>query len=372
MNSWNDIDLDSYSSLVLPTSKMFCGDNFAESCSMYNNVTNSTKYSEWNCIDTTSTCWINYDDNTNNGDDTNWALIIGLSVGAFFLLLIALCIGLYLRKDEEAFADKYDQQVVENKKRYDKDHVKGDNEEEIDNLKTPLSSSRNVSQQIVESMTDINVDQDVNSESFKEYKKMMQSVFYTFAGYQPWAKKRGLYLHKNELQTFLDIVNIYDDVNDVLKLIDSIDVEDGKITLNEWMDYFCSKEVNPSIFQIKHHIESQITWSLLCKALRIFSIVDEDHTGKLEYGEFRKFGSSIGLNEEETEILWNTMDTNNSGSIDIMELFEWFRLRLHQQTGRITKSRMPSLQFVKSDLEDLREFRYSAKKLDIDEKQQDQ
>ena len=118
----------------------------------------------------------------------------------------------------------------------------------------------------------------------------------------------------------------------MLALIDSVDVEDGKVTLNEWMDYFTSKEVNPSIFIIKHHIEEQVTWKLLCKALKIFEQIDDDHTGKLEYGEFRKFGDIIGLNDEETESLWYTMDTDNNGAIDIVELFEWFRLKLHQQT----------------------------------------
>ena len=91
------------------------------------------------------------------------------------------------------------------------------------------------------------------------------------------------------------------------------------------------------------------------------------HTGKLEYGEFRKFGDIIGLNDEETEILWDTMDTDNNGAIDIIELFEWFRLRLHQQTGRITKSSMPSLQCSKSDLEDLEDFRNNARMVSIAE-----
>merc|ERR1712154_358307 len=144
------------------------------------------------------------------------------------------------------------------------------------------------------------------------------------------AKKKGLYMKKNELQIFLEIVNIENPAEEVLKLIDT-DIEDGKLTLNEWMDYFVDQSINPSIFELKQHIESQVTWSLLCKVLKIFEMTDKDKTGKLEYGEFREFGDRIGLNEKETELLWKSMDVDNSGSIDVIELFEWFRLRLYQQ-----------------------------------------
>ena len=89
--------------------------------------------------------------------------------------------------------------------------------------------------------------------------------------------------------------------------------------------------------------------------------MDADRSGKLEYGEFTQFGTLIGLNEEETELLWNSMDVNNSGSIDITELFEWFRLRLYQQKGRIRSQRQATIQFSKSDMEDLEDFRRSQK-----------
>ena len=85
--------------------------------------------------------------------------------------------------------------------------------------------------------------------------------------------------------------------------------------------------------------------------------MDADHSGKLEYGEFRGFGACIGLNDEETEILWNQMDVNNSGAIDITELFEWFRLRLYQQRGRIATERNPSIMFSQEDQEELEELR---------------
>ena len=169
-----------------------------------------------------------------------------------------------------------------------------------------------------EKVKEINIE---DTEDWKEYKELMQLTFYTFAGYQPWAKITSLYMHQKELQRFLEIVNIDDPVEDVFKLIDSTDVEDGRLTMNEWMDYFTNKNVNPGIYKIKEHIEDQITWQLLVKALRIFQKMDSDHSGKLEYGEFRQFGTIIGLNDEETELLWNSLDTNESGSIDITELY---------------------------------------------------
>merc|ERR1711933_637190 len=113
----------------------------------------------------------------------------------------------------------------------------------------------------------------------------MQLVFYTFAGYKPYAKKVGIFMYKMELKKFLEIVNVDTPVDDVLQLIDT-GIVDGKITFNEWMDYFTNKDINVDIFQIKQHIEEQVTWELLKKALKIFEKMDADNSGKLEYGEF--------------------------------------------------------------------------------------
>jgi len=165
---------------------------------------------------------------------------------------------------------------------------------------------------------------------YDEYTKMMQLAFYTFAGHQPWAKVSGLYMYKKDLSRFLEILNISDSAEDVFALIDS-DVQDGKVTMSEWMDYFTNAEVNPSAPQIRAHIAQQTSWRLLVKSLQIFDRVDADHSGKLEYGEFVRFGRLIGLNESETEMLWHRMDENESGSIDIVELFQWFSARLYAQ-----------------------------------------
>ena len=84
-----------------------------------------------------------------------------------------------------------------------------------------------------------------------------------------------------ELERFLEIVDINDPVEDVFRIIDCIDVEDNRISINEWMDYFTNSQINPGVYKIKEHIESTITWSLLVKALRIFEEIDIDHSGKL-------------------------------------------------------------------------------------------
>ena len=84
---------------------------------------------------------------------------------------------------------------------------------------------------------------------------------------------------------------------------------------------------------MKEHIEKQSSWKLLLKALQIINDVDTDKSGTLEYDEFKLFAQRLDLDEKETEVLWNTIDTDNSGQITIFELFDWFKRRLeaHKQ-----------------------------------------
>eukprot|EP00485_Elphidium_margaritaceum_P020290 CAMPEP_0202728656 /NCGR_PEP_ID=MMETSP1385-20130828/185736_1 /ASSEMBLY_ACC=CAM_ASM_000861 /TAXON_ID=933848 /ORGANISM="Elphidium margaritaceum" /LENGTH=551 /DNA_ID=CAMNT_0049394907 /DNA_START=83 /DNA_END=1739 /DNA_ORIENTATION=- len=414
VNSWYDIDLSEYATQVQTSAcQMHCGAHFNVSCAIANmsHDDSVTSISDWNCANDTSQCYVWYPTLApSNGDDddndTNYDLIFGLCIGFFFLFLIIVCVVCYLKKDElhlfgedddddeaaggdakrgkgklhalanEAELDEKDELHLFGEDDDDDEAAGGDakrgkgglhalaNEAELDTLKTPLSKSNNsaLSQAKVWMMSA--EDEDEDSESFQEYRRMMQHVFYSFAGYQPWAKKTGLYMHKKELQIFLDIVNITDDVDDVLRLIDQ-EVEDGKLTVNEWMQYFCEKRMNANVFVIKQHIEDQDTWALLCKAVRIIEKNDTDHSGKLEYAEFASFGAEIGLNTEETELLWNSMDTDQSGAVNIVELFEWFRLQLHQQTGRITQERQPSLLLQSSDFRDVGDFQ-SAVKINIE------
>ena len=58
--------------------------------------------------------------------------------------------------------------------------------------------------------------------------------------------------------------------------------------------------------------------------------MDAAHSGKLEYDAFRRFGELIGFDDEKTELLFHTMDSNATGAIDVVDLFEWFQMRLLQ------------------------------------------
>ncbi len=117
------------------------------------------------------------------------------------------------------------------------------------------------------------------NDDWNQYKSMMRMVFYAFAGCAPTSKYVGLYMSDQELRKFLEIVCI--------DSIDEIGISDGKIRSDEFMDYFTNKNINPQCVELKQHIENQITWEFLCKALKIFEEMDNDHSGKLEYEEFQ-------------------------------------------------------------------------------------
>ena len=90
---------------------------------------------------------------------------------------------------------------------------------------------------------------------------------------------------------------------------------------------------------MKRHVEKQVSWTLLLKASNIFDKVDTNRSGQMEYDEFKQFGMMLHLNEKETETLWHTIDTDNSGQITIVKLFDWFKKRLEAaQSKNKTKS----------------------------------
>ena len=122
-------------------------------------------------------------------------------------------------------------------------------------------------------------------------------------------------------------------------------IVDGKLTMSEWMDHFCIAAVNPAAPQTRAHLAQQTSWRLLVKSLKIFDRVDADHSGKLEYAEFAEFGALIGLDERETELLWHAMDDDESGSINIVELFR----QPDGEGGHGTKTYAQREQMVKAD-----------------------
>jgi len=186
--------------------------------------------------------------------------------------------------------------------------------------------------------------------------------------------KKNLYLSKYELQKFCEIVGVSTPIDEIFEAIDTDEI-DGQITCDEFVDYFTNPMTNPNCLYLQRHIEKQPGWLLLEKALRIFDLFDEDHSGKLEYKEFETFGKLINLNREEIEQLWDVIDKNKSGTITIDELFEWFRETLHSQKDEISSNR-GRLQTASSlsirqndhyDLEDAKSGRIPVKDEDDDD-----
>eukprot|EP01084_Bolivina_argentea_P213199 362171_1 len=166
--------------------------------------------------------------------------------------------------------------------------------------------------------------------SWTEYRENLIKLFYCFAGLEPWSKKRGIYMSQIELKSFLDIIDgftQYFTVDEVFLKMDS-DISDSKITLNEFIEYFCDKQVNPKINDIKKYIQTQISWQILLKTLNIFEQFDINKSKQLEYNQFNQFGQTLNLTAKETELLWHTIDIDNNGQISIIELFQWLKQRI--------------------------------------------
>jgi len=163
-----------------------------------------------------------------------------------------------------------------------------------------------------------------------DFKSDMTKIFYLYAGRSSYGKNQ-LYMKKDELKTFLDTVNITTPVEEIFKSIDT-EVIDNRITVTEFVDYFCNPEINPNCGALQEHIQSQISWQLLKKALRIFEIIDKDRSQCLEENEFKQFAEQVGVTDiEEQRTLWHELDADQSGTIEFDELFQWFRTRLQQQ-----------------------------------------
>ena len=144
----------------------------------------------------------------------------------------------------------------------------------------------------VYSMTSI--DSTIINNSWIEYKQNLKKLFYCFAGYQHKSKQnqRGIYMSRDEVERFLEIVSItkYWKVDQVFEIMhDNDDEKESRVTLNEFIQYFCNEDKNPTASDLKKHIEKQISWQLLLKSLTIFDKVDTDNSGELDKQEFKVF-----------------------------------------------------------------------------------
>lgn len=188
------------------------------------------------------------------------------------------------------------------------------------------------------------MDSEDREASWNEYRHNLRDMFYCFAGRSSnYARKKGLYMSKAEVRRFLEIVHIADywSVDEVFAAMDSAEV-DGKVKVEEFVEYFCDSNVNPKVHDLKEHIEKQSSWKLLLKALQIIDEVDTDKSGTLEYDEFKLFAHKLDLDDKETEVLWNTIDTDNSGQITIFELFDWFKRRLEAHRQNVAQQTAPN------------------------------
>merc|ERR1712113_1377074 len=112
-----------------------------------------------------------------------------------------------------------------------------------------------------------------------------------------------------------------------------------KVKLSAFLRYFCNKEFNPKADDIKKYIQKQVAWQLLMKATEIFDELDVDHSGQLNRAEFEKFGQMLNKNVDETDKLWETIDTDKSGQVTIVELFEWFNSTVKDKQAKDWKKK---------------------------------
>eukprot|EP01083_Nonionella_stella_P098785 277884_1 len=173
----------------------------------------------------------------------------------------------------------------------------------------------------------------------KTYNQWIELLFWTFAGSSTHSKKK-LYMNMEELNRFIDIVNLDSNEDEsvvvtahtVLEVLGKADHQKKLMTCNEFCEFFCDQNVNPHCEQIKEFVEKQTNWILLQNALKIFDVVDVDKSGSIEYNEFTVFCKLIGETDPvNIERLWNVIDTDQNGQIVIHELFDWYQQRLVSQ-----------------------------------------
>lgn len=162
------------------------------------------------------------------------------------------------------------------------------------------------------------------------FKHDISQIFWLFAGHSPYGKNQ-LYMKKNELQEFLNVVSIYDPIDKIFSSMDS-EIEDNRISQSEFVSYFTDINTNPQCIQAMESIIKQDNWPLIRKSIKIFEIIDQDHSGEINQKEFIRFCQLIEVFDEIEMIqLWNEIDLDASNSISLKELLTWFTLRLYHE-----------------------------------------
>ena len=92
INSWNDLNIEYSLKLKIDdNSRMFCGDKYEYSCL----IGNDTIQNEWNCIDKTSQCYVQYDRNNNNGKQF-LSDMFNVSIDGFMTILFVVTFTIIL------------------------------------------------------------------------------------------------------------------------------------------------------------------------------------------------------------------------------------------------------------------------------------
>ncbi|ETO14096.1 hypothetical protein RFI_23275 [Reticulomyxa filosa] len=204
--------------------------------------------------------------------------------------------------------------------------------------------------------------------SFDKFKDIIEQSFWAFSGYSKY-KKNNIYLQRNEVYKFLEICNITEPSPDeIFREMDS-EIVDNQISFSEFVNYFCDPNVNPGCYDLQKYMEEQVNFQILKEALRILYLCSRttpsstlsssskststttktatttttttigsgsdptfhksEFTGRIGYGQFQIFAKELlQLNPQQTEVLWNEIDTDNSGDIRIDEVFDWLYNKL--------------------------------------------
>lgn len=165
------------------------------------------------------------------------------------------------------------------------------------------------------------------------FKADISKIFWLMAGQEPYSKKT-LYMRKNELQEFLQILDIYNEstFDQVFRDMNS-ETDNNAIEFSEFVNYFCDSSVNPDCHKLRDEIIQSTDWQLMRKSLKIFDIIDKDKSGEIIYQEFTKFCQLINItDEDQMQQLFQHIDKDGSHSIKLKELLLWFKERLKVQS----------------------------------------
>ncbi len=148
----------------------------------------------------------------------------------------------------------------------------------------------------------------------------MNKIFYCFAGYDNDESKKEMYMTLNDIIGFLEIVEIneYWSVDEICNTMNINKHKNKKINVITLVEFFCDENINSKAIDIKTHIEKRSAWKLLLRAVEIFEKLDVDHCGQLGFDKFKQFGIMLGINDKETEVLYNSIDSDQSGYIILL------------------------------------------------------